>query len=231
MISIQMSLATDVEKLRNHILDNFARRLNRTVGSQANRTLLEKETQSIIDSAIRNTPEYASLLTGELWHQLGVPDPSNKVTKLIQHWVKFINVIFEPFNIYARGVDGGYTITAIQGDFADVLQMTPVSEFISTNFKGAATTIPWLKWLLLEGDKFIITDYVYIDDPSTMVFSRTGLGLMFHAPINRKGWKVPSQFSGVVDDNWITKAIVGRGRSSGAIGEIRKVFMTILKGA
>lgn len=69
-----MSLATDVEKLRNHILDNFARRLNRTVGSQANRTLLEKETQSIIDSAIRNTPEYASLLTGELWHQLGVPD-------------------------------------------------------------------------------------------------------------------------------------------------------------
>ena len=86
----------------------------------------------------------------------------------------------------------------IRSDFSDVLSSD--SGFVIDALRGYQ--LPWLEWLLLEGNKAIISKQEVIIGPNK--FSRTGLAIM--RPSN-KSWRVPSEFAGTIKDNWITRAI------------------------
>ena len=60
----------------------------------------------------------------------------------------------------------------------------------------------WLDWLLKRGDNMIISNYQY--NPQTGL-GRSGLGNM----VGGGSFRVPPQFSGTVDDNFITRAFLG----------------------
>jgi hypothetical protein len=64
--------------------------------------------------------------------------------------------------------------------------------------------IPWLQWLLIEGDKFIITGYTYIVEPTVVEKSRTDKGIMHKST---RSWRVPPAHSGTPDDNFLTRAL------------------------
>jgi hypothetical protein len=64
--------------------------------------------------------------------------------------------------------------------------------------------LPWLQWLLLEGNATIVRNYTVSFGPNR--FSRTGFALMRPS---LQSWKVPSEFAGTINDNWITRAIDG----------------------
>jgi len=61
----------------------------------------------------------------------------------------------------------------------------------------------WLEWLLTYGDRFIVKEYrVKMINSSR---SRSGLALMVKDTTSR--WRVPPEFSGTTNNNFITKLL------------------------
>jgi hypothetical protein len=61
--------------------------------------------------------------------------------------------------------------------------------------------IPWVDWLLLEGDSFIISDYTF----SASNRGRSGFGIMVEDV--GKAWRVPALYSGTLKNNWVTRTL------------------------
>lgn len=147
---------------------------------------------------IKNTPEYDSLIGGQLQFEFGIPDPSNQISSLIEIWSNNINITYNGPIISANKIKASFSVSVIRADFSDVLSSD--AGFVIDNLRGYQ--LPWLEWLLLEGNKTIVSkqDVVFGRNKS----SRTGYALM--RPSN-KSWKVPSEFAGTITNNWITRAI------------------------
>ena len=64
-------------------------------------------------------------------------------------------------------------------------------------------SLPWLKWLLLDGSAILVPNHSVVFGPNPK--SRTGNAIM-RLDKNR-GWSVPSQYQGTESNNWITRAL------------------------
>lgn len=147
---------------------------------------------------ITNSPEYESITGGSLRGELGLPDGVGRISRVIDQWVDGIRV---RVSIGTGKILGTITIGMINSDYSDVLGL-PDAVLSYTNSKGKTVSLDWLKWLLREGEGTIISEYDF--SPSNK--GRTGLGVMIK---RRGGWKVPSQFAGVDDDNFVTRSFEG----------------------
>lgn len=158
---------------------------------------IKADLSSIIISSIRNSPEYNSLLNGQLKAEFGLPDSDSRVNTLLNFWE---NTSFESSTVIASGnkLKGKFSLNMIQSDFRDVLSL---SEATLTTEKG--TDLNWLEWLLLFGDKTIIKDYEV--ELGSNPRSRTGLAVM--KKTLRGKWRVPPEYSGTINNNWITRSI------------------------
>ncbi len=144
-------------------------------------------------------PEAQSLESGDLMIRFGL-SPSTTIPALdmiLNTLANSVKVKFTKFSLSGTRINGGLKIEAVRDDFKDIIGL-PVSTITTTN----GTNLPWLEWLLLEGDKIVVADYNvrYGNFPS----SRSGGGIMVES---KGGFRVPPQYSGVIDNNWITRAI------------------------
>jgi hypothetical protein len=168
---------------------------------------------NIVTNAIINSPEYNSLLSGQLKYEFGLPDSDSRINTILQFWKK-VNAEYKTVLIQRKKLVGGFVINMIDQSYADVLNLS-VSSFITE--KGSI--LNWLEWLLLFGNKTIIKDYTVEIGPNPR--SRTGQAVM--KGIQKSKWSVPSQFSGTPNDNWITRAI------DSATPQINKLFNQAIK--
>lgn len=153
---------------------------------------------TIISQNIINSPEYSSLLSGKLKYEFGIPNPDSKLASLIDVWSTNILYTYQKPFISGTKIKSTFSANMIRADFSDVLY----SDFAAVVDIARGYSLPWLEWLLLEGNKTIIKNYEVKIGPSRS--SRTGYALM---KPSTKSWKVPSEFSGTFSDNWITRAI------------------------
>lgn len=163
-------------------------------------SIIKKELPIILQNAIVNTPEYASLLNGKLKYEFGIPDSNTKLSGLIDAWIENIRYPYMKPTIVGNKIKSTFEANAIRVDFAEVLYSDDA--LVIDAIRGY--NLPWLEWLLLEGNKTIISKQEVVIGPNK--FSRTGNALMRNSS---KSWKVPSEFSGTITDNWITRAIDG----------------------
>lgn len=161
-------------------------------------TKLKSNLPNIIRQAIINTPEYESLSRGKLKYEFGIANVDSKLASLISVWSTNIQYTYKAPNIIAGRIRSSFSASMIRADFSDVLY----ADFAAVVDTLRGYTLPWLEWLLLEGNKTIVRNYEVILGPNRS--SRTGYALM--KPSNRS-WKVPSEFSGTINNNWITRAI------------------------
>lgn len=162
--------------------------------------VLQKELPDIVNYAIVSSPEYSSIIGGKLKYEFGIPNPQQKLVGLLDIWTKNINITYTPPIVSGGGqISSRISASMIKIDFSDVLY-TEYAE-VYDNQKGY--TLPWLKWLLLEGSKVLVKDYQVIFGPSRR--SRSGFALMRKS--NIESWRVPVEFAGSQNDNWITRAI------------------------
>ena len=158
-------------------------------------TITEGLRESVRESLMA-TPEYQSIIQGKLKAQLGIPESNTRILSIIDTWVNNISVKVKvgksPFLSIEIGI--------IKDDYGDVLSL-PHASYTYKSRRGQGT-IPWLKWLLLEGDKRIITKYEFSQNTRG---SRTGMGIMISK--HRGGWQVPPEFSGTSVDNFATRAL------------------------
>ena len=231
----QLKLLDSPNTIRRKILSAFVYELNRRNSAAAMKTRLDYGVKTLIINAILNSPEYASLTTGKLRGHLGVPDGASRVQDLILQWINEFVVQVSTWRAVGHRIVGGFTVYAIKSDFAQVLN-SPVAFQITE--KGEV--LPWLEWLLTKGDQIIIKDYYYAFHPKFTPYSRTGQGIMMSAKTGFEksggktglvsgGWRVPPEYSGTINNNWITRAIVGKSGNGGIRPQIRILFKQIVK--
>lgn len=159
---------------------------------------LQNNLPVVIRNLIQNTPEYEALMSGNLQYELGIPDPSTKLAGLLDIWSTNIKIIYNSPTIIGDKLKGSFSANMIKIDFSDVLYSDYA--IIYDGLRGYS--LPWLEWLLLEGNKTIIKNQNVFFGYNK--YSRTGYALMKESP---QSWKIPSEYAGTISDNWITRAI------------------------
>lgn len=169
-------------------------------------TKIKSELPALLSRAIEDSPEYTSLLSGELKYEFGIPDSSSKLKGLLDIWTNDVLVNHSPSVISNNGsLKTSISISMVKSDFSNVLGSSYA--FVYDNKRGY--TLPWLKWLLLDGTMSIVPGYEVVIGPNKR--SRTGMAVM--ANKEGKSWNVPSYYSGSINDNWITRAILSSGKN------------------
>lgn len=152
----------------------------------------------IIEQSIRNSPEYESILVGQLKYELGIPDPYSKLDGIIKIWLNNIEYNYVKPILSNNIIKTSFSVNMIKSDFSDVLSTD--FALVSDNIRNY--DLPWLQWLLLDGRKTIVPEQEVVFGQNKA--SRTGFAVM--RPSN-KSWKVPAFYSGTIGNNWITRAI------------------------
>lgn len=201
-MSIIFTLNNGPKYIQNEILKAFRRELLNAFTLAAPEIKLGME--PIVVNAIQNTPEYRSIAdpNGQLLGELGLEQPGQKLNVILQTIVNSIQVKINRMNINSGTITGGLTVNIIRRTHNDILSLASAT-YVSTSAKGSFN-IDWLKWLLTEGNSIIIVDHRVTFDPNDVRKgnSRTGLAVM-----KKPGrWKVPTKYSGIIDDNFITRA-------------------------
>lgn len=159
-----------------------------------------RRVRTIIFNRLVNSPEVVALRDfGGLGGEIGVPNIEQRMQRIIQIWVKSTKVKFTPFRKVGTRVTGGFTITAVNSSFKDVLS-APDAKFVTEH----ADILPWLEWLLLEGNRGIVQGYTIGIAPRR---SRTGNFVM--SQVEGDAWHVPPEFSGTLNNNFVTRALDG----------------------
>jgi hypothetical protein len=77
----------------------------------------------------------------------------------------------------------------------------------------------WLEWLLSAGNNPVIKEYDILF--GTFASSRSGAAIM----IPGIEWKVPSEYAGTLNDNWLTRTFNSSYFNQGMVRIIREVFL------
>jgi len=161
---------------------------------------IRPQVETLVGDAIVSSPEYQSLRTGVLREHFGLGDQVN-VDFIVDTIVEDIqaNIILEYF---PSANDFGFVrVEILKRDLSDLF-LIPGTSYTSP---PSGETIPWLHWLLFEGDSIILPDYRIRFGSRKHARSRTGRAVMVANSI--EGWGVPHVFAGVATDNWLTRAV------------------------
>lgn len=189
-------------RLDSIILKEVVKELNKILGKNLNK--IKQEIQLAIRGALLIQPEVYSLLNrGKLQAEFGIRDSRDAITEIIDFWISNIIVKKTPVRVGPNGIiKSNIKIDMIKADYHDVTSL-PAANVLTD--KGV--TLPWLEWLLTFGDRYIVRDYTvsYAVGSFRLANSRSGLAIMVPAP--RHQWRVPPEFAGTQNNNFVTRAI------------------------
>jgi hypothetical protein len=208
--SIRLDKPDEIEKkLLQEMRKQFSQALER-IAPQVRLSI-----QDLVEAGMRASPEWDSLLGGKLRESFGIAEP-HQALEDIAHAVRE-SVQVKQVRAYGDSM-GGFNITILKDDFAEVLQTRGATYTYTANEKlaagkpGGIVTVPWLQWLLFSGDNIVLAS-VEINLSKPRSASRTGRAIMVHVGTSKfsnrtsRGWSVPPEFSGVADDNWLSRVL------------------------
>lgn len=160
---------------------------------------------------------YNSLLYGDLTHELGFPqgEAPRMVDAILDKVADSIIVIprlpksgkektiIMSFKIVTKSLPGITDLPEAEVDTGKTVSNDISNDFGSFGAAPLSRKLPWVDWLLFRGNNYLIFNYEYVDvvDPD----SRSGKGLMIRN--ENENWKVPSEYSGTRNSNWITRTL------------------------
>ena len=190
------------------VLDSFSQFSKKLYGAIAeqlnsrakkNRKNVEFKIRLSIESWIRDQPEIEDLLgnSERSMNYLFGLEPG-KAERAVEHIVKAISdsIIIDMPKISNR------LESKIEFRLSANLFGRLILDSSANVITEKGTRLEWLNWLLQEGDKIIIYGYHYRTGDN----GRSGGGTM----VKRGVFRVPPEFSGTIDDNFITRAFLGR---------------------
>lgn len=154
-----------------------------------------------VKQALLDQPEVHSLSGGTLEAEIGLSDGRKSVEEIINVWVNGIHVKQTKARIVKEQIKSSLTIYMIRRDFNDVVNHP--SAFVYN--KGQK--LPWLLWLLTYGDQVIVRDFdvSFNSQHVSHSKSRSGKAVMVRKPGD--GWRIPPEFSGTRNNNFLTRAL------------------------
>lgn len=200
-MKISFSIPQSVDVLSKDILKAFLPDVRFEFDKAINR--IKGTLPNLVYDIVRNSPEYDSIVSGQLKYELGIPDGIDKITALIGVWSKNIFYKYSPPKISGYRITASFRADLFKANFSDVLGMNEAQVY--DTLRGYS--LPWLQWLVLDGSVPLIPHHhVELVNSDR---SRTGGALMRFGG----NWGVPSSFTGTIADNWITRAIDARSSS------------------
>lgn len=179
------------------ILDLIATTLNQATQRAVGQ--IKNDVGEIAADAIRSGEAYLSLLNGKLRNELGVVDARPVLEQVIQKVIDGMQVT-TPFEVRRIGdrIEGGILIEILTVTMEEI--GVPGGSFTSEN----GHNVDWLNWLTRGGDRIMVLDHRFLGIDTK--YSRTGRGIM----VKPGSWKVPAEYSGTIDDNWLTRAVLSK---------------------
>lgn len=195
-MKISLSLLESNSQIKQNILDSIETILNQAMNKITNS--LPDKIKNLVKDALRTEPEYQSLINGKLRLEFGIDNVSN-VDIVIDRLVNTLNITTNPVKKTNNTISGNISLTMMKSDdFNGVLSDS--AAIVQDNARGYS--LPWLQWLLLEGNNIIVKKYDV--ELGTYPGSRSGGAIMVSS---NKSWRVPPEFVGTQRNNWTTRAI------------------------
>ena len=169
--------------------------MNRVLSTK--KGFLKDEIKKMSRLWIVSQPEIISLRNNNLAAELGLPAGSaNSVVESIVISIQnATSVLFERFNVKLKG---GVSLRFQPSHFANLLALA--QGHVKLPESG---DLHWLQWLLERGNDMIVTNYHFVPD--------SGRGRSRGGVMGKGGaWRVPPQFAGTKEDNFITRAFSDR---------------------
>ena len=197
-------MKTVAKIIDNKIVAAVDRQVNEKIGRALPQisSKIKPEVSSIILRSLSESPTVQSLLSGKLKDDFGLF--GNVVDTTINN---IISVISEGINVkLERSKTAGSIVTT-------TLEILPYKDFdkiISVaggSFPARGGNVDWLEWLLTRGTQVVIGDFWLFEHARG--FTRSGGSSIMRRIENipREPFRVDSNFSGTIDDNFITRAI------------------------
>ena len=183
------------KEFQSYVVKEITERIRRK--SAKIRDTVLKEIKEVVRKRFFMSDEYGSIVAGRLRAELGVPQSDTRIEQVITTWINGITVKAKVSTSPFLSIDIGM----LKSDYSDVLGI-PAASYAYASKRGGGE-IPWLEWLLLEGDRRIINKYEF--SPEIKRGSRTGMGVMIQKA--RGFWQVPPDMSGTSVDNFATRAL------------------------
>lgn len=170
------------------------------------------EIRTIFKEEIEKDAVWQSLKTGELQSHMGLYPNDVKPDAILDIWLASIDARFQKFTKKGNTWKAGLSLSLIEDDFNDVLA-APAAEYISQTKKqngnlSAGYLIPWLRWLLIEGDRIVVRNYdinLKLTGRGQVSSSRSGKALMFVK--KGAGYRLPPQYTGTINNNFVKDAL------------------------
>jgi hypothetical protein len=211
LMSLSINIVESVGEISKNINKAIADYINDKIKKNTN-TLITK-VNLLIPNWIKSQPEIVSLLSKDsssLAGHFGISGSTSSIVEIIVSSVtSSTSLKFIPYN---DKLVGGLELYFQPSNFSNLLSL-PQGH---TTYSGG--DLHWLDWLLTRGDSIIIANYQY--NPQTGL-GRSGLGNM----VEGNSFRVPPQFSGTKDDNFITRSLIGPTQEK----EITQIFTQILQ--
>lgn len=199
-----MSIKASVEinaDLKKIILEQTLLKINNAIDKAV--PAMKARLPEMVASSIRSSPTVSSLLNGGLRGEMGLSSAESSLNDVLETIKNSVDVSFTKFRSPKADFAGGLKISIIKKNFSQILASNGAS------YDSNGHPIPWLSWLLVEGDKIIISDHFIVFDLNSRMkeASRTGDALMLPSGQSGKYWRVPPEHSGTIQDNFITRAL------------------------
>jgi hypothetical protein len=209
-MSLSITITDSIDSITRNVNVAIADYINKLIRSKEN--VLISSAKRLVDEWVSNQPEILSLKSSSpasLVGVFGIPgNTDNIVNTIVSSVVNSISIKFVP---YSKNLKGGLELNFQPANFANLLSLPEGHTRIQNG------DLHWLDWLLKRGDNIIIVNYQY--NP-TSGLGRSGLGNM----VAGGSFRVPPQFSGTEDNNFITRALIGPNQEK----QITKLFSDIL---
>jgi len=199
-VKVKTTQRVIIDKIKESIASFFNKKFARK------NSAIKSKVKILIYGWVKQQPEMQDILEGRygrLGPQFGIPDGSNdEIVEAI------CRAASESFSIEVNSVNknlvGGVYLNFIPDDFERFLGI-PEGHVYTEN----GGDLHWLDWLLTKGYATVIDGYSFLlklDAPG----SRSKGGIM----IERGVWRVPPEFAGTAENNFITRAITSPGNES-----------------
>jgi len=184
---------------------DIQKKMYKAMASELNKSITKNKRKvaslfkNSVENWIRQSSEMISLSSSgpdTLGAQFGLPRGTNDsvVNDIVDSISDSLVIDFVKIN---RQLKGGVSFSFQTKDFANLLALPS-----ATVITQAGQRLEWLNWLLNLGDTTIVVGFEYT--PSSM--GRSGGGTMTGGGL----WRVPPNFSGTQDDNFITRSFFGK---------------------
>ena len=210
-MTISLRFIESNSQIEKNIKAALAQRFNSILQNKAG--VIADKVKKFIPGWIKSQPEMLSLLSSgpsSLVGQFGIYQDTNSIVDVIANTIASATFIkTKPYNNNLKS--GGLELNIQPTNFGNLLSLPQGHTFYQDG------DLHWLNWLLTRGDQIIIVGYEY--NPETGL-GRSKLGNMKSG----NSFRVPPEFSGTVDNNFITRALSGNDQEK----IITKIFQEVL---